>query len=378
MLKMNADYLRLRRRIFQQELWQLNEQIKKLGVIIVAFLGTALPVAFFAVLLGFGIVLKNDVPPSESLMIIWCLLLVQSMLLMLLKKAILGSGYRLYLNSINPSVIEQHFSTLVYCVLCQPLLIIHLYIIANINVSDWQDVPHGFLLLGLQVLCAFCVIAHMRTVYWFLGLSFIWVLIAQLITQLITGVSLLSHLWITTGIFGLAFMGAYYVRGQSVSIQHMLPIKLRIWSMHLVNQHGVILWLISTCLLVAILCRYSALQMPHYASGIYFIGAQILVLVFASAQLLMNRLTRQHEMFFSPSFMHPSIVKAQVLLPLFCGILGLLTFGLIQTQIHMGIAVLNFLTLGMCMWVAKNFEKWFMPASVFIALVAAVFVYFML
>ena len=99
--KQKISYFRLRKQIFVHEVKHWLQQVQHLLVLTVIFLGTALPALFYGALLGYGIILDNKGSVLHSLMIAWSIMVVQCIILLLSKSAILGSRYQYFLLSIQ-------------------------------------------------------------------------------------------------------------------------------------------------------------------------------------------------------------------------------------------------------------------------------------
>lgn len=362
---MTIKYALLRKQIFDQELKQIFAQVKQFGLLLIVFLGTAVPVLFFVMLLGFGIVLNNKGSALGSLIIVWGLLLTQSVLLLTFKKAILGSEFYLYLSSLNVGKGYKTSITVLLTLYCHPLLLIHVFILASIDPRRWVDVPHGFVFLALQIICTMLILCKESTVYWFLGLSFLWLGLGSYFSAF-ASLTLIEHLYS----YVFLCMLSLFLPSKIAQIRLNLSPFIRLWMNQFFAQHGLIQFQISLTLLVSIMTMYCNIHLPQYASYINFLGAQIIVLASSSVQLMVNRQIARYTHFFHDQLSSPTLRYYQYLAPVMLGALMLFVFLAMQQQVNYWFV--HMLALIGCIAIAKKWRTalifgWLVITSLLVA-----------
>lgn len=290
---MHTSYYTFRKKIYQQEIKALITQIKQFSMLLFVVLGTALPAAFYGVLLGFGIVFNNQSGAIDSLNLIWCFLLLQTLLLQLCMRAITGEQYSLYLASLNAGGWQRHAITALFSLYCLPLLLLNVLVIGFIDIDRWHEIPHGFLFLGLQVTLAVSIFKTPKALYWFFIVSFTYIVLASLLMGLV-GLTLNQHLLVFYGLLVLSYVLAKY----TINMPIPLPLVMVIWVKHAIENRRIILIQQGLGIMLCVMASYSIQQMPYYQDAVYFIAAQILILIGAAYQISVTQMLEQHRLYY--------------------------------------------------------------------------------
>ena len=290
---MLTRYYTLRKKIYQQEIKALISQIKQFSMLLFVVLGTALPAAFYGALLGFGIIYKTQSGAVDSLTIVWCFLLLQTLLMQLCMQAITGRQYSLYLTSLQPPVWQRRVVTALFSFYCLPLLLLNVLVIAFIDVHRWHEIPHGFLFLGLQVVLAISNFTRTKALYWFLSVSFAYTVLASSVVAF-ADITLTQHLLIFYGVLTVSYALAKY----TIRVPIPMPLVMVIWIKHAMDNKRILSIQLGLGMLVCVMASYCAQQMPHYQSAVHFIAAQLLVLISAGFQISVTQMLEKHRLYY--------------------------------------------------------------------------------
>ncbi|MFT6267976.1 MAG: hypothetical protein ACJAVV_000781 [Alphaproteobacteria bacterium] len=310
-------YISLRRQVFSYEIKHLHKQIKQFMMLAVFFLGTAIPALFFAALLAFGIVLDNESSVSQLLFISWALLMTQNMMLMLFKQAILGSRYGFFVASFHCRKVKPWLCDIGFAMLCNPILILYLFVIGSIEPQDWPQIPHGFVLLYLLSSGMLMSLYKPQSSLVFLGLALI-------VIPIVNEQSLLFGLFMFC-CCQLASLLFYYFRVQNfMVINILLPAPLTFWlslargskfsamqTSRSGHKHNTLLIACSMATLVTVMASYSAHQLPQYSLVVHAIGGSFIILATASLQLSIRKIIALYPLFFKIYLDNPSFSRLQ-------------------------------------------------------------------
>jgi len=377
---MKYAYFKCRLTIFRNDVRQVVIQLNQLSLFIILFLGVALPALVFALMLGFGIILSNKDPAYQTLLIAWCMLAVQSIVLIVLLDAIKGSKYALFLKSLQASSADIAFSNLLLTLICHPLLLINIFIMLFIPFNRWLEIPHGIMLIILQISTAAVLLRSTTSTYWFLCCSFFYLLCIVLFksTIFVDGISLLQHLLaliflqISISLFSFIPQSTFNIPQLKIQRARHIPIYFHIWLSSLTQKKGVLPMQSTVFMLLCIMAHYSILKMPQYSLVINLIASHLILLIAASTQLVFNRVINEHALFFA-SFKHQaSFLRMQYILPFGIGLLMLISFFAIQQT--MSTVVVNIACLLVCIVVASIKPKrliavWFLSGAIAASLI---------
>lgn len=266
------------------------------------FMGVAIPVLFYLLLLAFGAFLSEDTPNDQSSLIAYSILLSQSIFLQIFRVGILGSRYTLFLESITPSRVLTKITNIFLSIIANPLILILAVVLMFIEVGDWHRVPQGFLLLSLQALSTFLILSKPQRYNYFM-LGTIPVLLALVIFS--------SNVpnWAILIVMHIAAIAVYSAPSIRLRSFFKLPNSYALWFGIFINksasgESNVPFILLSACVLILMMSVYSVEHLSQYASAIAFIVIQVLVLFCTALQLSINRLISDHHLFFSQYLQH--------------------------------------------------------------------------
>jgi hypothetical protein len=358
-------YFSLRKQIFVYELKHMLRQIEHLLLFVIAFLGTALPALLFISLLAFGIILDNDSSSTQLLFIVWALVMTQSMLLQLVKQAILGSRYHLYLTSLGQSSAKRIAADLILGFICNPIVFLYLFVLMSISPQHWIEIPHGFLLLFLLLVGSLVSIYRPKGLYTFLLLSicsipflsshsFIFGLLIFCVLQVLSILVFMTRKPLIPS-FSLSF-----------PVQWMFWLSLSLGSGLASNKIGLkgqksnsLLSACAVASLLIIMTHYCISNLPDYVSVVTFIGAQLIVLSTASLQISIHRIIDSYPLFFSAYLANTAISRAQYWVSIAASLIMLsiasAVFGSFMVLLHL-------LSALFCIYCAKRLSKFFIAS----------------
>lgn len=164
-------YLQCRYGCLMHELQLLLQQVQQLLFGMIILLGPAVAALLMMLVLAYGMFYRPDLPPSQAILLAWSLLCGQSLLLWLYRDALLGSRYQLFLNSLPIPTTQRRLVDQLLLLACHPLLLLHLFIIASANMSQWQQVVPQLCFAVLQYGFAVALLYRGIRVLWLLLLS---------------------------------------------------------------------------------------------------------------------------------------------------------------------------------------------------------------
>jgi hypothetical protein len=284
-MRFNA-YLQFRWRCFYAASQQLMQQLQQLLVWIVILLGPALAALFFMLLLALGLLYQPELAATQRLLLCWCLLSSQTLLLWLYQGPILASRYQIFLRSFAVPAVWRRSADMLLMLLCSPMLLLHLLIIASADLSQWHTViPQlGFALLQLL----FSVSALYRPQP--TALLLLLCLPAMLLWQLSfsSGLGLLALLWFSA-------LLPFRLPSMQFHSRSALLFWLKCWC-HQLPQWLSRFMLLLLCLLIAYICLQ---QRPDLSALISFICGLCVLILSTSMQLNSNNTLQHYSLFFN-------------------------------------------------------------------------------
>ena len=315
-------YFTLRKQIFVHELKHMLRQIRHLLLFSIMFLGTAVPVLLFLSLLAFGVILDNDTSTTQAMFVAWAVLLAQTLMLIITKQAILGSRYQFYLCTLEKNAVKRVIADFALAFLCNPLVILFVFILLSISPTRWADIPHAFLFLGLMLGGSYVVLYKPKGLFWFLG-------------AVLCSIPLLSSQSLEFGLLVFCIIQVLCLvlfsgnHSFSSKISFSLPIEWMFWLSLLIGVNNStsassasaykannLLNACAVSLILIIMTYYSEQSLPTYSQAVIFIGAQFIVLCTASLQISTQKLMSTYPLFFASFCFLFLFLKALELYPL--------------------------------------------------------------
>lgn len=358
--EMLLSYIRLRKSIYSEEIRHWLKQIQHLFVVTVIILGTALPALFFFTLLAYGVILDNQSTSYQLLILTWSLLLSQSILLMLCKQAILGARYHYFLRSLEPSLAARRLSDILLALLSSPFLLLLLFVIINIDVANWPQLAHGFLLLALLVNGMMCSVYRQNKMHWALAGMLIAI-------PFLSAYSFISALFFQVGFLIFVQLAPSTLFAHFSIRGFRLPIYCSIWlqaclgnkvteGSEIQSRTNGLTLVSASVLLVIVLTEYCAINLPTYNNVVYFIGTSLIILLCTSLQLSVTKSIETHSLFFQQFLWSRTFALMQYWV----------TFSVLATAIGMASIVFEhwqvlilFLSGLICLYFAKRLPTFF-------------------
>ncbi|WP_027669487.1 DUF6136 family protein [Rheinheimera baltica] len=301
-------YLRFRWRCFGSATRQLMQQLQQLMLWLVILLGPALAALLFMLLLALGVLYRPDLPVQQRLLLCWCLICGQTLLLWLYQDAVLASRYQIFLRSFAVPSVWQRSADMLLMLLCSPMLLLHLLIIASADLNLWHTVLPQLSFAILQLLFTVSALYRPQPT----ALLLLLCLPAMLLWPLSfsSGLGLLALLW-------LSALLPFRFPSLQFRSRNALLFWLKCW------RHQLPQWL-SRCmlLLLCLLMAYISLQQrPDLSALISFICGLCLLVLSTSMQLNSNNTVQHYALFFN---LYPQALQRwQYLPPLLLSMLSL-------------------------------------------------------
>lgn len=283
--KIFSHYGKLRLRCLTYQVGTLITQVKQFLLWLAVFLGPAIMALTFGMLLVVGQLYNSKLSPAHWLLVCWCLLAVQALVVWVCRTAILQPRYALFLHSLPCSPLHHRLADVFLLSCCLPVFWLHMLVVANANFSQWQNVLPQLGFLGLQLVSAiFILYRPKRSVF---GLLVTLPAIPYL-NEAWLGLSLLS---IAIFLFPLLPISPQPLRLNTAT---MLTLWLKL-SSHRPEQ-----WLSRLLLLglVTMLGAITLVQRPDLALTVHTLCASLLALISGTMQLTNNRLMQDYLLFF--------------------------------------------------------------------------------
>ena len=361
----SIHYFRLRKQVFIHEVKHWLKQVEHLFILTVIFLGTALPALFYGALLGYGIVLDNTASSLHSLMIIWSLLVVQSIILQLCASAILGSRYLLFLQSVEPRVLKQRAIDIYFGLLCSPLLIMLGFILGSIESLHWGKFLHGFVLFALQFALSIVCLYKPKVLVWFLGLSLVAVIVLGHGLEL----TLISCLYVLIILLVSVYILLPFLHRILAPNLRLLPSRLTIWlsmtssstgsaqGARSITKPNALLMFIGFITILMVMGKYASINLPEYTKTVQFITGQFLVLACASLQLSINKTLQRYSYFFAQYMPSGHFNLTQYWVSI---VAALCTFFAASLLFSSSLLLSHMLALLFCLMFIKRYASYFM------------------
>lgn len=294
MLKHTAlffTYFRLRLSCLKQQLQTLLQQLQQLLVWLVVLLGPATLGLVFMILLLIGQLYSPKLSVTQWLLVCWCLLAMQSLLVWLCQNAILQPSYGLYWQSLPYSAASHKTAELLLLSCCLPICWLHILIVANANFSQWQSVLPQLAFLGLQLTSAILVLYRpQRSV------------LALLLALPVVFYS--ASAWYGLVLLSLAIvvlpLMPVTAKPKGLKVQGCLTL----WLALITQQPAQWLSRILLLGLVTLLGHITLGQRPDLAVPVQTICAALLMLISCSMQINNNRLYQDYLLFFQQFAKH--------------------------------------------------------------------------
>jgi hypothetical protein len=328
--KQKISYFRLRKQIFVHEVKHWLQQVQHLLVLTVIFLGTALPALFYGALLGYGIILDNKGSVLHSLMIAWSIMVVQCIILLLSKSAILGSRYQYFLLSIQIGRVK------------------------SFAVDAW-----------------FACLYRVKTLVWFLALC----LLSNVLIMgdlLPVNIKLASALIFYAFLLLVIFVMSLLTKSLAMPKILTLPIQYNIWlTMTLssqsaqsngnrsANKMNSFLMCAAFCAILLMMGSYSESNLPAFKNIVHFITGQLLVLACIGLQLSIDKTVKVHALFFEQYKVRDKWLLAQYWVSLSVALFVLATAALLFSA---PIMLLHVLALVFSLLFLKRYSAFLMVA----------------
>ncbi|MDX5405871.1 MAG: DUF6136 family protein [Chromatiaceae bacterium] len=297
-MRFNA-YLKLRWRCFYTASQQLIQQLQQLLLWIMVLLGPALAALGFMLLLALGLLYQPELAATQRLLLCWSLLSGQTLLLWLYQQAILASRYRLFFRSFAIAPLWQRSVDSLLMLVCSPILLLHLLIIVDADLSQWHTVLPQLSFALMQLLFALSALYRPQPTVTLLLLCLpaLWLLPLQFGT----GLAVLAFMWLCSVL-------PLRISLPKISSYSPLLFWCQLWHQQMAQWLSRLM-LILLCLLIAYI---SLKQRPDLAATISFSAGLLMVLLSSSIQLSSNNTVQQYQLFFQ---LNPAALKRWQFLP---------------------------------------------------------------
>lgn len=276
---------------------------------------------FFTLLLAFGVLLEETTSAAQALIIVYALLLCQSLIIFTLQSAILGSNYPAFFASMGVPAWIKKATDIVLSLMYQALLWLNLVILFNIDLNHfWQAITLWQLLL-LQILTG------LLALYRNIGLTLF--LIAGLASfSFSEGLTLFNLLnsWIGIGL--LCFLCRKIPQAKSLP----MPGASSFWLQFCLTSPATILIRLGFTLMILLINQIFVQQRADLVLPVYLASAHLVILLNTSLQLDCRGFIQQHLAFFNSYFFRPQQSMWRFAVSGSATLLGLLTLSSINNQ----------------------------------------------
>lgn len=307
-----STYQTLRWNVFVNELKLLNEQIKHFSLLLFLFLWSSIPALIYLGVLGIGMVFDNKLPALQVLAVIWFFILFQTVLLLALQRAISGDRYTLFYGMLNISQSRAKICSAGLAVLCQPFLLISMFIMLLVPVNKWHQVSHAWLFILLQLTLVFVFLKHPKSIVYYAFCTLGYLALFEFIETV--DIELWAHMLIWLAIAGLFLSIRPSIKGTMSLHMGYVPIEIRFWGKYLSDCRNLVTVQIGFLLIVGWLVSIAISEMPRHSDYVVFVGTQLIILVGASIPFSASRLVAEHSLFFAEMFCHSRKFRAWYLL----------------------------------------------------------------
>lgn len=227
-------FLIYRYNAYQQGLNDLLEQIKQFGLMIVLLFYTAIPGVFLLAFFWLGKVVQVEGQDNGSMLHAWSLLVLQTVIIGILKPAILDTKHRTYQHSLVDGPVLMKLADFGLMMLTHAPFWMSIYLAFSMEPGKLNKAPQFIAFLALQVGFAYVALHHLRRVALCLVIGFGLLWIAP--TALIWIVGITLSLCILT------------VLPKSIKPKHWILLDLttsqiwQIWVVWALNNAILLLW----------------------------------------------------------------------------------------------------------------------------------------
>ncbi|WP_395345099.1 DUF6136 family protein [Ningiella sp. W23] len=290
------NIFKLRWQIFNYEVRFALKQIQHTSLLVIMFLGVALPALVFFLLLGIGSFLNAQNSSAESYSMALVLLVLQSVILTLFRPAILALRFRKYVQALTRYKLKLFVSDALLGLLCCPFLLLLMFVLASSDLSQLSRAMPGFLLASLMVLFAFIsMLSVKQTLSALIALS-AWAWIS--LTLLDVSVSLWLLMCHLITLFCAVCMAVYPKNGMHFSKPSTMNLAKVWWRFVLSHSQHLQLFLLAM-MLILIGGYYCAINLEDFKHPIALLCFQLMALLSANMQLLVVRQLLEHQKFYA-------------------------------------------------------------------------------
>ncbi|WP_448567674.1 DUF6136 family protein [Thalassotalea ganghwensis] len=338
---MISSYLVYRWQLFIYEIKHWLAQLSGMTLFLVTVLGTALPVLFYFAMVGFGMLAKRSLEPNDATLTIAGILLFQTIFLDMSKSAIKGARYKKF----NASLTEKRW-LMVGCdalltLLCNPMILLNLLLLASVKVMHWSTIPHMFLFLLVQIVLTLLIFKSPLKGYLLIICCFF-----------LSVISIIHEIEVTILIILMMTIGLYFFPSLKLNIALK---KYSVWAFWLDFWRANIrvpLFVLALTAMILFIAQGFVLQRPDLSNIVFLVSGQFLVLVVCGLQVELNKIKAEHANFYHLYQTIPAFSKARDWLLVLFGLMIFSVFTFVSGKPTY--AFCQFLMLLWCLWVTKR------------------------
>ncbi|OHU86708.1 MULTISPECIES: DUF6136 family protein [Pseudoalteromonas] len=293
-------YLQYRITAYRYALRMLLKQANQFALMISTLFYIFLPGLIAAMFFGLGRIIQNDSEQASN-QIIWGCLLLQTLLLNVLKPAILDDAHRMFHHSLTKSKIRLIASDIAQLVASHVLLWMSLILALAMGVDKLARAPHfiGFMItqLGMGIMLLYRPQAAVLT------------LVASLVLLATTSSNLAYLAWLNACLLALSFVKPIRLRYS--------PTKLTVWSfwaLYGLCHAWSLAWRVSISLLVVWGVAVIGVERPELLHWYTPMAALFASLIWASLCIKTTKYINQHRLFWASLKQLGALAQAQHIL----------------------------------------------------------------
>lgn len=342
-------YLALRWRYLVHHLQLLLGQLQQLMLGALVILGPVMAAVLLLLVLALGMLYRADLPAAQAMLLTWCLLCAQSLLLWLCREAILLPSHQLFLQSLPVPRWGRRATDGLLLLCCHPLWLLHALIISQANFSQWQQVLPQLGVFVLQLL--FAVVLLYR------GIAvLLWLLVSLPLLVVLPVLTSTPWPWL----LGLLAAGLLMIGWRASHWQGWRPLAhspARFWLSVWCHQPAQLLSTVLLVLLLLLIVQITLVQRPDLVANVTLLLGCLLLLISGSWQLNVGRQSADMALFLRQ--FPAALSRWQYAAPVTLTLLAVLLPAVIFQQWQL---CWQLLPVVLSVWVAKRQPKFFIAS----------------
>ena len=338
---MISSYLGYRWQLFACEIKHWLAQLSGVMLLLLAVLGTAIPVLLYLVMVGFGMLAEEKFAVDDAILFVASILLFQSVILDVCQSAITGAQFNEFNASLTTNSWLIRSSDCALAILCNPMVLLNLLLLSSAGVAAWIELQHMLLLLLLQIVLTIMIFSSAFRTYLIIACCF-----------------LCSYMPFFTAIDITLLVVLMFSIGCTITPTVTFNIAFKqysTWAFWLdfwrINRRVPVL-VLAVSILTLFIAHGFEQQRPDLSEVAFLVAGQFLILVTSVLQVELNKLQAEHSAFYQVYVGVVAFSRARDLLLVAAVLLIFVLLWLVSAK--PGYGFLQFLMSLCCLWVARR------------------------